>query len=465
MFKSSTYQTRRNELVKNTDSGLILMPGNEDAPMNYRSNTYHFRQDSSFLYFFGCDRQGLTGLIDVDEDKSLLFGDDDDLDDIIWMGKRTSIHSLGEQAGVDECLPLVELEKVLKNALNKGRQIHYLPPYRKEKLLRIAKWLGTDHSAVIEQASNELIRNVVRLRSVKSPEEVAEIEKAVDIAHEMHTVAMKMAMPGTYEREIVGRIEGISLSHGNPVSYPVILTINGHILHNHYHGNMLSKGNIMVTDAGSETDMRYASDITRSVPVGGKFLPEQKDIYNIVLKSLKESVKSIKPGVLFKDIHLNAATIIAGGLKDLGLMKGDIREAVENGAHALFFPHGLGHMLGLDVHDMEDLGEDHVGYDEETIRSGQFGLAFLRLGRRLQKNFVVTVEPGIYFIPALIDKWKSDNLFREFIDYNKLEAYRDFGGIRIEDDVLVTSNGSRVLGTPIAQTITEIEETMKNEGL
>ncbi|MFP4366324.1 MAG: M24B family metallopeptidase, partial [Bacteroidales bacterium] len=268
-------------------------------------------------------------------------------------------------------------------------------------------------------------------------------------------------MPGTYEREIAGRIEGISLSHGNPVSYPVILTINGQILHNHYHGNMLSKGNIMVTDAGSETDMRYASDITRSVPVGGKFLPEQKDIYNIVLKSLQESVKSIKPGVPFKDIHLKAATIIAGGLKDLGLMKGDIREAVDNGAHALFFPHGLGHMLGLDVHDMEDLGEDNVGYDEEIIRSGQFGLAFLRLGRRLQKNFVVTVEPGIYFIPALIDKWKSDNMFREFINYDKLEAYRDFGGIRIEDDVLVTSNGSRVLGTPIAQTITEIEEIMK----
>ncbi len=436
------------------------MPGNVDSPMNYKANTYHFRQDSSFLYFFGPDRQGLTGVIDIDDNKDILFGDDDDLNDVIWMGNRQSIRSLGEKAGVDESLPLSELEKILTQARDKGRKVHYLPPYRAEKLLRIENWTGIHHSKVEKQASSELIKAVIKLRSIKSPEEIAEIEKAVDIAHAMHITAMKMARPGIYESEIAGTIEGISLSHGNPVSFPVILSINGQILHNHYHGNILKKNKIMVTDAGSESDMHYASDITRSVPVGGKFLPEQRDIYKIVLKALQESVKSARPGIPYKDIHLKAATIIAEGLKDLGLMKGDIQEAVSCGAHALFFPHGLGHMLGLDAHDMEDLGEDNVGYDDDIPRSDQFGLAFLRLGRRLQKNFVLTVEPGIYFIPALIDKWRSEKVFTNFINYNNLESYRDFGGIRIEDNVMVTSTGSRVLGTPVPQTVSEIEETM-----
>ncbi len=461
MFDPSVYSRRRNELVKNMSAGLILMPGNEDTPMNYLSNTYPFRQDSSFLYFFGPDRQGLTGIIDVDQNRHILLGDDDDLNDIIWMGSRTSIRSLGEKSGVNEIHSRSEIEKILKQAMGKGRKIHYLPPYRSEKVLRIEKWLETHHSRVVEQASPELIRNVVKLRSVKSPEEIAEIEQAVDIAYEMHTAAMKMAHPGIFEREISGHIEGISLSHGNPVPFPVILTTNGEILHNHYHGKELAKGKIMITDAGSETYMHYASDISRSVPVGGKFRPEQKDIYKIVLKTLQESVKSIKPGIPYRDIHLQAATVIANGLKELGLMKGDIDQAVSEGAHALFFPHGLGHMIGLDAHDMEDLGENYVGYDDEIIRSDQFGLAFLRLGRRLHKNFALTVEPGIYFIPALIDKWNSENLFTNFINYNKVEMYRDFGGIRIEDDVIVTDGGCRVLGTPIPQTISEIEETMQ----
>ena len=460
MFDPSIYATRRKELIKNLSSGLVLMPGNEDAPMNYKANTYHFRQDSSFLYFFGLDQQGLAGLIDIDENKSMLFGDDADLDDIIWMGPRPSIRSLGEKSGIDECHPYPELDKFLKQASGKGRKIHYLPPYRTEKTLRIEKWLGIPHPGVVGSASSELVREVVKLRSVKSAEEVAEIEKAVNIAFNMHTAAMMMAEPGVYEREIAGRIEGISLAHGNPVSFPVILSTEGQTLHNHYHGNVLKKGRIMVTDAGSETDMRYASDITRSVPVGGKFLPDQKDIYEIVLSALQESVNTIRPGIPYREIHLQSATIICRGLKDLGLMRGDVEEAVENGAHTLFFPHGLGHMLGLDAHDMEDLGEDHVGYDDEIKRSGQFGLSFLRLGRRLQKGFVLTSEPGIYFIPALIDKWRSEKKFTDFINYDRLEPYRNFGGIRIEDDILVTNTGCRVLGKPIPKTVSEIEEIM-----
>ena len=461
MFEPSVYSARRKELINNISSGLVLLPGNIDSPMNCKANTYRFRQDSSFLYFFGPDRQGLTGLVDIDEGKSILFGDDDELDDIIWMGTRPPIRTLGEKAGVDETRALTELEEIMKQATSRGRKIHFLPPYRTEKILRLEGWLDIHHSKIAENASDELIKEVVRQRSVKSPGEITEIEKAVDIAYSMHTTAMKMARPGIYEREIAGTIEGISLSHDNPVSFPVILSINGHILHNHHHGNELTAGKLMVTDAGSESGMHYASDITRSVPVGGKFTSRQKDIYNIVLKALQDSITSIRPGEAYKDIHLQAAAVIAGGLKELGIMKGDIQEAVSNGAHALFFPHGLGHMLGLDVHDMEDLGENYVGYDKEIIRSDQFGLAFLRLGRRLQENFVLTVEPGIYFIPPLIDKWKSDKLFTDFIDYEKVESYRDFGGIRIEDDVLVTAAGSRILGTPVPQTVSEIEEIMK----
>ncbi len=464
MFDPTTYRKRRAELINSISGGLVYIPGNEDSPMNYRANTYHFRQDSSFLYYFGHDQQGLAGIIDIDENKHILIGDDQDLDEIIWSGTRPSIRVLGEKCGTDECHTRADLVNLLGNAVRQGRKIHYLPPYRAEKILQISKLLNIHHDEIVQGASPELIRAVVKQRSVKTSQEIEEIEKAVDIAYEMHTTAMKMTMPGVYEREIAGRIEGISLSHGNPVSFPVILSKNGQTLHNHYHGNMLQKGDIMVTDAGSETDMHYASDITRSVPVGGKFLPQQKEIYSIVLAALNEAIGLIRPGITYREIHLRSATVIATGLKVAGLMKGDVHEAVKNGAHALFFPHGLGHMMGLDVHDMEDLGEDYVGYDDKIRRSDQFGLAFLRLGRRLQEGFVITVEPGIYFIPALIDKWRSEKMFTEFINYDKIEPFRDFGGIRIEDDLLVTSDGSRILGKPIPKTITEIEELMQSAG-
>ena len=461
MFKPHTYITRRDRLRENLSSGLVLLPGNEDSAMNYRANTYHFRQDSSFLYFFGPDQPGLAGLIDIDENRDSLFGDDASLDDIIWMGQRPTVKSLADRSGVDRSFPMAELDKVLEHAVSSGRKIHYLPPYRTEKTLRIQNWLGLHHhSEVSKKVSEELIRAVVKLRSVKSEEEIEEIEKAVDIAYEMHTTAMKMARPGVYEREIAGRIEGISLSHGNPVSFPVILSVEGQILHNHDHGNILKEGDLMVTDAGSETGLRYASDITRTVPVGGKFLPRQRIIYEIVLTALQEAIRSVRPGIPYRDVHLQSAAIIAGGLKEAGLMQGDIHEAVQLGAHALFFPHGIGHMMGLDVHDMEDLGEDFVGYDDEIKRSEQFGLAFLRMGRRLQKGFALTIEPGIYFIPALIDKWKSEKKFNGFINYSELESWKNFGGIRIEDDVLVTEYGSRLLGKPVPKTIEEIEEFM-----
>jgi len=460
MFDKNVYIERRNKLRKDMKSGIALILGNAEASYNYPANTYHFRQDSNFLYFFGLDYPDLAGVFDIDENKDYIFGNDVDLDDIIWMGPQPSIKDRAAEVGVENTLPMNELSCFLNKAIKDGKKIHFPPTYRGEQVIQIKQLLGILTARVDDYVSVELIKAIVKLRSIKDENEIAEIEKAVDIAYDMHTTAMKMAMPGVVEREIAGTIEGISLAQGNPVSFPIILSINGQTLHNHYHGNTLVEGRMMVTDAGAETTMNYSSDITRTVPVGGKFNQRQKEIYEIVLAANTNAIEAIKPGILYKEIHLLACKVIASGLKELGLMKGDIDKAVEQGAHALFMPHGLGHMMGFDVHDMEGLGEDFVGYDENTKRSDQFGLAFLRLGRELQPGFVLTVEPGCYFIPELIDRWKAEGKFTEFINYEKVETYKDFGGIRIEDDILVTDNSYRVLGKPIPKTVEEIEAIM-----
>ncbi len=461
MFKAEVYSNRRNELRKHLDGGLALFPANNESPMNYPHNTYHYRQDSNFLYFFGLDQPGLMGVIDFESGEDYLFGDDLDLDDIIWMGQLPTMATLGGQVGIKNIEAKSKLPGYIQDALQKGRKVHYLPPYRHDTLLELTELIGMPYKEVGPGSSMALIKAVIALRSIKEIIEIEEISKAVDITWEMHTTAMKMAHPGIYEREIAGRIEGIAISHGTSVSFPIILSMDGQTLHNHHHGNILKEGRMMVTDAGAETVNHYAGDITRTVPVGGKFNQRQKEIYEIVLKAENWSIDNIKSGIQNRELHLGAAKIIAGGLKDLGLMKGDIDEAVAAGAHAMFFPHGLGHMMGLDVHDMEGLGEDNVGYNDAIKRSDQFGTAYLRLGKELQTGNVITVEPGIYFIPTLIDKWKSEGKFTEFINYDKAETYKDFGGIRIEDDVLVTETGYRVLGKPIPKTITDIEEIMK----
>lgn len=458
MFETKIYSQRRDLLKKQIKSGLILFLGNEESPMNYPSNVYSFRQDSSFLYFFGLDTPSLAVVIDIDAGKEILFGDDVSVEDIVWMGDIPSVKDRATQAGLKNTAPSKDLEKILKTSLQKGKKIHYLPPYRKETALKIQELLGIHHALAKDYASKELIKAVVSQRSVKRKEEIEEMEKAHQITCEMHTTAMKMAKPGLYEREIVGKIEGIAFSCGCGLAFPIILTINGQILHNPYHGNVLKEGRLIVNDSGAESEMHYAADITRTFPVTGKFTQKQKEIYKIVLDAQMKAIKSIKPGVRFRNIHVKTAKAIASGLKELGLIKGDVNEAVKAGAHALFFPHGLGHMLGLDVHDMEDLGEDFVGYDERTKRSKQFGLSHLRFARELQSGFVMTVEPGIYFIPALIDKWKAEKKLMRFINYDRVNKYRDFGGVRIEDDVLVTEKGSKVLGKSIPKTIEEIEE-------
>lgn len=461
MFKPETYSNRRDALRKEVKNGIILFPGNTEAAFNYPANTYHFRQDSTFSYFFGINQPDLAGIMDLDYGKDILFGNDADMDDIIWMGPQPSIADRGQWAGIVHTQQLSGFELYVKEALSAGRSVHFLPPYRGETRILLSSLLGIPLGDLKAAASAELIRGVVKLRCIKSEEEVREIEKMVDVAYLMHTTAMKMAHPGIVEQEIAGTIEGIALANAGPVSFPVILSMDGQTLHNHYHGNTLTEGRMLVVDTGCESEETlYASDITRTVPVGGKFSQRQKEIYEIVLRANTEAIKAIRPGIPYREIHLLAAGVIAAGLKELGLMKGNVEEAVKQGAHAMFFPHGLGHMLGMDVHDLESVGENYVGYDEETVRSEQFGTAFLRLGRELQPGFVLTVEPGIYFIPALIDLWKAEGRCAEFINFDLAETYKDFGGIRIEDDVLVTENGCRVLGKPIPKTVAEIEALM-----
>lgn len=437
--------------------GLALFPGNNEASMNYPANTYHFRQDSDFLYYFGLDLPGFAGLMDFNSGKDWIFGNDVDLDDIIWMGPQPTVKGLAEKCGVTNTAPFSKLEEVVSNAMSKKIRVHFLPPYRGENKMLLGSLLKENPCQMLTRASADLIKAVVSMRSIKEKIEIEEIEKAVDIAYEMHVTAMKMCKPGIREQEIFGTIEGIALAKGGGTSFPIILSMNGQTLHNHEHGNILKKGRMMVTDAGAETNLHYASDITRTTPVGGRFSDLQKDIYEIVLKANTGAIKSAAPDKSNRDLHIAACGIIASGLKELGLMKGDTDEAVAAGAHALFMPHGLGHMLGLDVHDMEALGENYIGYSDDVKRSEQFGLAFLRFALPFKPGHVFTVEPGCYFIPELINKWKSEGKFTEFINYGRIEKYMSIGGIRIEDDVLITEKGSRVLGKPIPKTVTEIE--------
>lgn len=460
MFDKKTYVQRREQLRKNVKQGLILILGNGDVPMNYKANIYRFRQDSSFLYFFGLDHENMAGVLDADSGEDMLFGNDVTLDDIIWMGPQPPVSEKAARVGVERSMPFSKLAGLLADARKQQRPIHFLPPYRAENKILLEQLTGIPVAEQAGAASVELIKAVVALRSVKEPQEVEELEKVMDVAWLMHTTAMKMARPGVYEREIAGVVEGIALSQGGRLAFPIILTKHGETLHNHYHGHKLEKGDLLLMDAGAESSMHYATDHTRTMPVGGKFNERQRAIYQIVLDAQVQAIQAMKPGIPFRDIHFLAAGIISSGLKDMGLMKGDVQEAVKRGAHALFMPHGLGHMMGLDVHDMEDLGEDYVGYDEEISRSDIFGTAFLRMGRRLQPGFVMTVEPGIYFIPALLEKWEKEKQHQDFIVYEEVRKFLGLGGIRLEDDILVTPDGHRVMGRPIPKTIEEVEEAV-----
>jgi len=458
MFSADVYVERRKLLRTDVGSGLILLLGNEESPMNYADNQYPFRQDSSFLYFFGLDCPGLAAVIDVDQNNECVFGDNLTVDDIIWTGSQPSLKEKCWKVGISETAGLDKLPAVLSKAVEQHRKIHFLPQYRTGNVLKVQQLLQINPSVIHEHVSEPLIRAVVAQRSIKTENEIAQIEKALEISYEMQMLAMKMSKPGVYERQVAGAMEAVALSNGSRFAFPTIFSIHGETLHNLYHGNVMKDGDIAINDSGAESPLHYASDITRTIPISGKFSQKQKEIYAIVLNAQEKAIEAIKPGIEFRNIHLLACQSLATGLKELGLIKGNIEEAVNAGAHTLFFQCGLGHMMGLDVHDMEALGEDYVGYTDTIKRNPNFGFRSLRLGRALEPGFVLTVEPGIYFIPELIDRWKADKKNSQYINYDMVEKYKDFGGIRIEDDVLVTENGHRVLGKKIPKAIDEVED-------
>jgi Xaa-Pro aminopeptidase len=450
LFSSLIYQERRNKLNASFSHGLALFLSNGESPANYPANTYHYRQDSNFLYFFGLSLPNIVGVIDFERNKSLLFGDDFTIDDIIWMGDQPKLSDLAVKIAVDEVRPLAELKAFLKN-----KPVYFTPPYRAENKIELACLLEKNLEELTP--SLELIKKVVSLREIKSAEEIIQMEEANEIGVKMHIMVMKNCKPGRTEQELFGMAEGIALSMGNGPSFPIILSQNGQTLHNHDHSLILEKGRLLVMDAGAENVMNYCSDHTRTLPVSGTFSTLQKEIYETVYKANMAAIANCKPGVQHFENQKIAVAIITEGLQKAGLMKGNIEESVALGAHALFMPHGLGHQIGLDVHDMEDLGENYVGYDETIQRSKIFGWGSLRMAKTLRPGHVVTVEPGIYFVPHLIDIWKKERKFEAFINYDKVEKYKNFGGVRIEDCVLITEKGHRVLGTHLPKSVEEIE--------
>jgi Xaa-Pro aminopeptidase len=456
MFQTEVYIQRRKILSEKIGTGLILFFGNDESPMNYTDNTYHFRQHSSFLYYFGIDFPSLAAIIDVDNDRQVIFGDDFTIDDIVWRGPQPTIAERARQCGISETQPLVKLFTILKEAQASRRVIHFLPLYRPENKIKLLRYLNIRPDEVRVNASLDLVKAVISQREIKSEYEISEIEKAVNLSVDMHVEAMKIARPGMTEAQVAARVHEVVLAQNCNLSFPIIATIQGQTLHNHAHHNILKDGDLFLLDAGAESPMHYAGDLSSTFPVGKHFTPIQRQVYELSLKAHEAAIAAIAPGVSFREVHGAACHSIASSMKELGLMKGDVAEAVAEGVHALFFPCGTGHMMGLDVHDMEDLGEVWVGYNGEP-KSAQFGLKSLRLGKTLLPGHVFTIEPGIYFIPELIDLWQSEHKFDDFLNWSEIEKFRNFGGIRNEEDFLVTDNGFRVLGKSKPKSIAEVE--------
>ena len=448
MFDKATYVNRRAKLKELVKSGIIILFGNNESPCNFPANGYYpFRQDSSFLYYFGLNRDGLVGVIDIDNDIETLVGNDIDIEDIVWYGSVDSVHDMAESVGVKNTAPMKCLKTICNDAMRQKRRIHFLPPYRHDIKIQIFDLLGVHPVQQKEAASMDLIKAIVKMRSTKEAQEIEELERASVIGYKMHTTAMRLTKPGLTEKYVAGHVDGTANSYGAMVSFPTIFSQHGEIMHGSPSMAELESGRLVLCDCGGETINNYCSDHTRTFPVNGKFTQRQLEIYTIVEACHDYALDVAKPGVKYMDVHFAVCRLMTERLKELGLMKGDTDEAVAAGAHAMFLPHGLGHMMGMDVHDMENFDQINVGFDEETRpRLDQFGTNCLRMGRRLEEGFVVTDEPGIYFIPALIDDWKASGHCAEFLNFDKIETYKDFGGIRIEDDILITKDGCRFLG-------------------
>lgn len=454
MFSKETYVQRRALLKQKMGSGLLLFLGNDECGLNYEDNTFRYRQDSTFLYYFGLSFAGLAAVIDVDNDREIIFGDELTIDHIVWMGTQPTLKEKSERVGITETQPYARLADFLHEAMTKGRTVHYLPPYRAEHRLKLMDWLGLPPAR--QEGSVDFIKAVVAQRNYKSAEEIAEIERACDVTADMHIAAIRFLRPGMYEYEVVAEMNRVAQSQNCELSFATIATINGQTLHNHYHGNRVKPGDLFLIDAGAEVESGYAGDMSSTLPANKTFSPRQRAVYEIQNAMHTASVDALRPGIPYMEVYELSARVMVEGMKSLGLMKGDADDAVREGAHALFYPHGLGHMMGLDVHDMENLGERWVGYNGQP-KSTQFGRKSLRLAIPLEPGFVHTVEPGIYFIPELIDRWRAEKKFVDFINYEQVEAYRDFGGIRNEEDYLITETGARRLDKKIPLTPEEVE--------
>jgi Xaa-Pro aminopeptidase len=459
MFKPETYIQRRKTLAERVGSGLILLLGNDESPMNYADNGYHFRQDSTFLYYFGIDFPGLAAVIDIENGTQTIFGNDYTIDDIVWMGPQPTIAERAAEAGIAHSLPVSELAKCLSKA--KGREVHFLPPYRPEHKIQLFELLDIKPALTAERASVKLIQAVVSQREIKSAEEIAEIEKAVDLSVDMHVAGMRVAKAGMTEAEVAAKVYEIALAANGNISFPIIATINGQTLHNHFHGNVLKSGDLLLLDAGGEVESHYAGDLSSTFPVDATFTAQQKLIYEMSLEAHQAAIDALELNAPFRNAHLAACRSITENMKSLGMLKGNTEDIIASGAHALFMPCGTGHMMGLDVHDMENLGEVWVGYDG-VAKSTQFGLKSLRLAKPLKPGHVFTIEPGIYFIPELMDKWQGEKQFMDFVNWQEVQKFRSFGGIRNEEDYMMTENGARRLGSKIKpKTVAEVEAIRK----
>lgn len=459
LFDKQVYASRRRVLKQAIgNNGLIVLMGNDDSSMNYKDNTYLFRQDSSFLYYFGLDTPGLAAIIDTDTGEEVIFGNELTIDDIVWTGTLPTVSEMAALVGVTVTKPYKHIADYFAKALSDRQPIHLLPPYRPENKIKLAHWLNTTLNDINDYVSVKLIKAVIAQRVIKTPLEVAEIEKAVNISIDMELAVIRNTRPGIKEYELVAKAHEVAIANDARLGYPAIITTHGQTLHTHYYGNTLEEGRMVLSDIGAENALHYGGDLTRTFPVGKKFTTRQADLYNVVLNSMDHAISMLKPGIRYKDIHLAACQKLVEGLTGVGLMKGDAADAVEAGAHTMFFQCGLGHMLGMDTHDMEDLGEQYVGYTDDLKKETQiFGLKSLRLGRELKAGFVLTVEPGIYIIPELIDRWQAEKKYADFINYDVLNSYRDFGGIRVEDNFLITETGHQVLGKYFPKTLEEIE--------
>ena len=457
MFTKETYIERRKVLKENVKNGVILICGNDLSPMNCEDNAYPFMQDSTFLYYFGLNRENLFGVIDIDNDKEYIFGNEITIDDIIWMGPKITLQKQCESVGIKNLSSINELENFILSLKNEKRTLHYIPQYRHSIMIKMSEWLKISPKEINNHVSRELCFAVANQRNIKTEEEIIELEKAVNVTRAMHLAAMEKIKPGMMEYEVAAILENVAKSQNCGLSFPTICSINGQTLHNHYHGNKIKEGDLLLIDAGARLENGYCGDMTTTHPVSGKFTEKQKDIYNLLISMFDKAEELIKPGITYMAVHLAVCKVLAEGMISRGILKGNADEIVEKGVHALFMPHGLGHMMGLDVHDMENIGEPIVGYNGAE-KSRQFGLSSLRLGRILETGFVFTVEPGIYFIPELIEKWKSENKFIEYINYDELEKYINFGGMRYEGDYLVTETGNRRLGDSMPKYPDEIEK-------